>query len=373
MRWILFIIGAFFLSLICDAQKILVKGRVSDKGSSQPLPFATIYLNNTTIGSSSDENGYFELLFSSIPKFDLIVTYLGYNPQHFYFSVKSDSTLVLDILLTPKDTLLPEAIFSPDSSDRKRNYKEFKNLILGGFKDTDVRILNPRDIYIYFDQVENSLFALSRNPIRIENKVLGYYIEYNLENFKASYRTDKLIFRGSVFFREMKPSNNKQRSKWKRARLKVYWGSLNHLIKCILNNKLIEEGYEAHIVYPQIRPPDNLINKKLHATNDSIKYYQNLKKLPANSNIESLILHGKELLCDSSKNVICNKGTLSIKYYGKNYNPKHYQQSFVKILTDSLVVYSNGYFDRFFIYTEGYLGSLSKIGMLLPIDYNPNE
>jgi len=34
-----------------------VRGRVRDAKTSEPLPFANVYLNNTTIGTAADESG----------------------------------------------------------------------------------------------------------------------------------------------------------------------------------------------------------------------------------------------------------------------------------------------------------------------------
>ena len=50
-----------FTSLSAFSQVTLVKGKVTDDATNEPIPFANIVFKNSTIGTISDIHGHFEL------------------------------------------------------------------------------------------------------------------------------------------------------------------------------------------------------------------------------------------------------------------------------------------------------------------------
>lgn len=76
----LFVLALFFLfPTISFAQENYIKGFVYEQSTGEPIVFSNVYLKGTTIGVSTDINGYFHI--SRIPegKYELLVTYLGYD------------------------------------------------------------------------------------------------------------------------------------------------------------------------------------------------------------------------------------------------------------------------------------------------------
>ena len=50
-----------FLSISLIAQPTRIKGRVTEEGTGEGIPFAGVYFKNTTIGISTDMDGYYIL------------------------------------------------------------------------------------------------------------------------------------------------------------------------------------------------------------------------------------------------------------------------------------------------------------------------
>jgi iron complex outermembrane receptor protein len=64
------------VSLLANAQNITVKGSVADKGTGEPIPYASIQLKGTLTGTSTDANGQFVI---DVPKSGtLIFSFVGY-------------------------------------------------------------------------------------------------------------------------------------------------------------------------------------------------------------------------------------------------------------------------------------------------------
>ena len=96
-----------------ENSKITISGNIYDSQKKEPLPFATISLNNSFIGTISDENGNFKLsLIRKNLDDSLTISYLGYYNQT--ISVKQ---LVENgknkVVLEPKTYCLPQVVVSP--------------------------------------------------------------------------------------------------------------------------------------------------------------------------------------------------------------------------------------------------------------------
>src|SRR5688572_23922436 len=82
-----------------SGQYRVVNGRVIDSRSLQALPFATVYLNHTTIGTSTDVNGRFQLKEIEAGEHELVVSYVGYQPYHKTINLAETDTLSVTIQL----------------------------------------------------------------------------------------------------------------------------------------------------------------------------------------------------------------------------------------------------------------------------------
>ncbi|MFZ1807379.1 MAG: carboxypeptidase-like regulatory domain-containing protein, partial [Cyclobacteriaceae bacterium] len=70
-----------------------MRGMAIDSTSRESLPFANIFVNNTTIGTSADQNGEFELK-NLPPGFnDVVFSYVGYHPRIIRFYIAEGATI----------------------------------------------------------------------------------------------------------------------------------------------------------------------------------------------------------------------------------------------------------------------------------------
>ena len=60
------------------AQSFIVKGVVKDSND-EPLPFANVFFAETTHGTTTNEEGMFELNIPKAGTYDLIVRFIGYK------------------------------------------------------------------------------------------------------------------------------------------------------------------------------------------------------------------------------------------------------------------------------------------------------
>ena len=103
---------AFLFALVSVVTTILwgqnvIRGIVVDSLTQQPLPSATVYINGTTHGTSTDPDGRFELKDVSFPA-TVIFSFVGYEPQALELTQNPGE---LTIGLTP-NIELPEIVVS---------------------------------------------------------------------------------------------------------------------------------------------------------------------------------------------------------------------------------------------------------------------
>jgi hypothetical protein len=64
-------------AFLMDAQDFLIKGRVIDADTKEGIPYSNVYFEGTTIGTSTDFEGYYELPTAAFHD-TLVASALGY-------------------------------------------------------------------------------------------------------------------------------------------------------------------------------------------------------------------------------------------------------------------------------------------------------
>lgn len=76
-------------------------GTITDSENSQPLSGASILVQGTNYGASSNQDGYFELPVLQNGDYTLIIRYIGYSPQRISINIPDDLGRHLEIVLSP--------------------------------------------------------------------------------------------------------------------------------------------------------------------------------------------------------------------------------------------------------------------------------
>ncbi|MCQ2974244.1 MAG: carboxypeptidase-like regulatory domain-containing protein [Bacteroidales bacterium] len=96
-----------------ETKMISIFGTIRDSEAKCVLPFATISVNNSVMGTISNENGKFELMVNKNSENDtLVISYLGYEPQK-YLIRNLNNGKSHDINLVQKTYGLNEVVVNP--------------------------------------------------------------------------------------------------------------------------------------------------------------------------------------------------------------------------------------------------------------------
>ena len=156
-----------------------ISGRVFDNNTKNPLPFANVFFNGTTIGTYANDFGKFDLIVPKNGRFPLAVSAIGYESV-LLSDYSTDQSL--SIFMNPKIYELDEVTVTANMSladrmARKYYLNLFKRQFLGeSLNASHCKILNENDIVFQYIDNKDILKAYSKNPLIIINKDLGYQI-----------------------------------------------------------------------------------------------------------------------------------------------------------------------------------------------------
>ena len=134
---LLFLIIFFLLSFFANsllAQNGSIRGFVYEKETGEPVIFTNVFLKGTTIGASTDVNGYYNI--SKVPpgEYTLMVTSLGFDSLIIPISVKANDIITKKLNLSKSSIKLTEFEVSAEKEAAKTEVR------------TSVIKITPKDI-----------------------------------------------------------------------------------------------------------------------------------------------------------------------------------------------------------------------------------
>ncbi len=255
-----------------------IRGIVIDSLTQEPLPLATVYINGTTQGTTTDNDGRFELKDVSFPA-TVVFSFVGYQP----YALELDRNPGrLTIRLKTNDEL-PEIVVSGKANKiRKEDLDYFKKMFLGDdqwghrakIKNENVIMVDnsfqtsyytrkvgkssfsihnvyneSEEKYEVFDDtvkvVKKVFNAWAYEPLIIDLPLLGYEVYVDLVNFcveqnNAVTQCDML---GYFYYKPYTEITKRQANSIKQNRERAYYGSSQHFLKSFADNSLAQNGY----------------------------------------------------------------------------------------------------------------------------------
>jgi CarboxypepD_reg-like domain len=308
----------------------IIKGTILDKSDNSKISFATVYLNGTSVGTYTDQNGYFELDITKYNSMPVTVSALGY-----YSITLSDFSKdkALVAFLKPKIFELNEVVINSKSLSRERKLKlfTFRNEFLGTTENgQSCEIINENDITFNYDSDNDTLNAFASKPLVIYNRRLGYIITYYLDKFQYCKKSKSLFYEGSVIFNKDSINADDQKQTFDRRRKYAYLGSRMHFFRILWANDLKATGF-------------TILN-----TSDESLYYNNIV-----------------IQKDDFRKFFTYNEKIGIGYYSR------IPSSYIIFLKKEVYFDKNGYFDPSGIAWEGQMAR-PRIGDLLPYEYDNN-
>ncbi|MGC6490551.1 MAG: TonB-dependent receptor [Flavobacteriales bacterium] len=129
----------FFLSFLVQqlsAQTVKVYGQVTNSINNDPIPFANIIVDGTSLGTTTDIDGNFELLDLSPGEYNFKCTYIGFDPNtKTEVQLSPNKSLRLDFSLTENAQIIEEVQITANTFNKTEE------------SPTSLRTINASEIY----------------------------------------------------------------------------------------------------------------------------------------------------------------------------------------------------------------------------------
>ena len=320
--------------------QITIKGFVSNT-TNESLFGASVYVNGTTIGTVTDEKGFFEITIPSAINSVLVFSYFGYQTK--YLEINSQSQTIT-IVLVEDVKELKEVVVQQNRYSRKQMLQLFREQFLGSTKaGSNCIIENEEELYFDYDSNNFIFKAYADTPLLITNTYLGYKIQFQLVDFECKFYKNSIqskdivnaLYAGTSFFTPIASD-----TKYLKRRQKSYEGSSLHFFRNLVTNRWSKKEF-------LLFKGSFMTNLQDHFKVDAVK--DDLYKIKVTPQLKNL----------NKKNFIA---AFSILYDNK-------EQSKISFFTDTFYVDAFGLhsdYDKMF-----FSGDITKrkVGDMLPSNY----
>jgi hypothetical protein len=330
-----------------------IDGIVLDK-SGQPLNGASVFCQNTTIGTLSKNDGSFHLRLAN-GGYDLVISYTGYETQSIRIGKDHKATDTLRIEMKEQDKSLEQAVVT-GSAEVADGWEKYGQFFLENFIGTtpnagQCTLDNKEVLKFYFYKKRNKLRVKATDPLIVTNNALGYRIKYQLDSFVYDYTGNISSYTGYPLFENLDGSPDQQQT-WKQNRLYSYSGSRLHFIRSWYDSTLTDEGYVLELVGTggQMQRVENPYDPKLYSRDSG----------DVDINIQGRLRVSYTSQAPDKKYLVQNKYPLTTA-----------AQISALDIANGFVIEENGYFyDQGDVSNVGYW-AYKKLAELLPYDYLP--
>lgn len=357
----------FYVLFFLQARAQTIRGKVFNAKTNEPLEFTNVFINNTTIGSTTNEKGAFIIQGDLPPNIELVASFVGFKTVSRKLEFGGKSILEINFQLEPLESMLTEVETKSRRDKRwERQLDKFERVFLAVPDDPilkEIEIENPW--VLNFETVKekgpNFIQATADQPLILENKALGYEITYYLQDYK--FYKNKSQYLGLAFFKDQEPSDSVQERAWEDHKESSYLGSSRHLFRSFLVRKAEVEGFKFYKKNPMFfsKMRTNSLEIEMGKSISPVSQ-DSIRRIPLkNGNFRIIIPFEME-----------------IHYEGKDWRNEYYTDYYHPI---SWISAPKGFFDidrngipidPTQVVLSGYMGR-QRMGRFLPYDFRPTE
>ena len=374
---VIFLAAGLMLAPTAQAQlapDAVITGQVLDDETGTPLVGVHVFIADTMIGTTTDTEGNYRLEKVPLGVQRLYVSIIGFEPEARDVLLRESRAYEFNFKLKEAVAELGE-ITVIDEGDRKwrRRWERFNRIFVGETANSSqTKILNPE--VLDFADKGGTLLAFAGEILEIENRALGYHIQYFLKDFAAE--PTRIRFDGEPLFTELEPESPEEAQMWEENRRRAFYGSFRHFILAVLSGRAADHGFET-FMRPRAGSADNLSTFQQSNFMSDTRQPFDVNTLLADSD------NPNEKVLDFEGAIeIIFKGELESKKYQQwewaqaepqGFQGKRYQRSLIwQENGATLVDYKGDLLNPYGVTVSGYL-AFERIAEELPKEYRPSR
>lgn len=247
LKWIFIVLITTGTALVSEAQKSdreTVYGFVRDSDTGEALSNVNIFLSETTIGTTTGNDGGFSFHPGLSGKFTIVFSHVGYEPESYTIRLNGETGFhKYDINLSGATVRLDSIAVKTSNKEWLNDLDEFEEQLLGNSSHSDhTYIKNPWVLEFSRDK-HDRLYARSRTPLDIVNRALGYNIKLDLVEFEWARVDSRIMYLGRMRFEPLSVFDESIQNRWENRRENSYKGSFEHFLQSLYHSRLRRQGF----------------------------------------------------------------------------------------------------------------------------------
>lgn len=251
---ILTLLSSFFLvtspGSAQDKGNGTIIGQVLDSKTNKPIENVNVFIPFTSIGVITDVNGWFMLQHVNTGLVDLCFRHIAYEPINTIIEVKSFQKKRISANMVESTIEIGEVVKRAKIANQARCLKLFKKFVLGDEMGFSCSIENPEALYFYYENSIMSTYA--KEPLIIQNKLLGYKLKYFLDYFNFHFDTNSstyeknnsyFYFAGSALYEDLNDNSKWKKKNWDKNRAAFFKGTLRNFLESLYQENIAESGF----------------------------------------------------------------------------------------------------------------------------------
>lgn len=371
----------FILLTIGLQAQVKITGTVVSAVDGKPLGFATVFINNTSKGGTTTENGGFSIGGVVSGKYQLIASYVGYETVSNDIDV-STADVSIKISMQPKATVLKAFEVKRDPK-REAYIKKFRETFLGKTAFAKLCTINNDEIVdIYYDNGEGALKASTDDYLVIVNMALGYKVRFLLKQYVNSEKNNTISYYGFAFYEPMRSKSKAQQRIWVRNRELVFHGSALHFYRTLIQGNTAAEGFvvnevirrqrqQGYIRDTMVKNGKIMLNRDAYSDDNSFVNYRMPDVLQPTDLVQpsATMPDQYNLHCENMLLVSYTKELESRSYARQLERQPRQQESLIQFLQPDCTLTKEGVcIDPLALLYSGYWG-WEKVADQVPFDY----
>lgn len=244
---LVFVVSLMFVTLASEARqavRVTLSGNVQDAETGVPLTGAHVFIASSMIGTTTDRDGNYELYGVPLGAHRLYVSMLGFEDDFLDILLRTDEAQRFDFSLQPAVLDVGEIVVEAERDRRwARRLERFTREFIGETPNAEqTTILNPE--VLDFEDTRGTFTAVAAAPLVIENKALGYRIQYFLSDFQST--PGRVRYDGEGLYEELEPEHAEQARQWELKRREAFIGSFRHFMLALIAGRSEAQGFKTY-------------------------------------------------------------------------------------------------------------------------------
>ena len=374
------VFSLFFVACQGIFAQVELSGKVINDLNGEPVFRASVYINNTTIGTVTNEKGEYVLKGITPGKYEIVVSHVGFE-MIVYQIIAGKDPMAITFRPVPKVKEMRD-ILVVTSSQRKKWLEILRINFLGQTSAAEKsRILNEDDIFFVRTGSKEMIKAYSELPLVIENRELGYRVYFELQEFFYDAAVGQTTFYGYSRYEELKDSPGEPAKKYLRARARNYTGSTLHFYQSLLAGQTEQQGFSMYVTR-RVPPVDSIPR--------SARGNDQRSDTPKDARSPTLAFKvGPQdiLFKDSARNMMYLRweGVLSVRFKDDPYYkaslsrnvmlqgnlPRGFQSNIMMVRSPAYIDENGTFADPLSVQYSGFW-MYEKLANMMPINYRPD-